>query len=323
MGEHSLITATAQACAKAILVGEHFVVWGGTAVAFPVHSARMSVTVSATPQTRNTVLEAPEGEDFLKATRKAARALLRDARYGLRVDMEHNFPLASGLGGSASYSVALSRALMQLGQGEIDEDLVAQTALDLEKVFHGSPSGIDSTTIAFESPCFIKTGNVFYVAGDSGKRPKGPVAGFVDMPAGGTFLLADSGERSTTRGALTTVNEIVERPGGEKVIERLTAVSETISLQAASAMRKGDYEYVGLMMVENQYLLRGIGVSTQRTEELCSVAQDAGALGAKLTGSGMGGFVLALTHPDLADRVSDALRRHGAKTIFRQETKDL
>ncbi len=266
-------TVRARACGKAILTGEHFVVWGGTALAVPVFSAEVKVKLTASISSRNAIqvdsdLESPL---LLSAARKACSSLLKAQRYSVSLTSRSTFPMESGLGGSAAFSVALCRALMKLDKRHKDDDLVAQTALDLEKIFHGTPSGIDSTTIAFETPCFIKTGSQFLTQNST--QVSGPLAGFLQVPAGGVFVLAWSGQQGRTRDAIQKVRSLSETPGGDLVVQRLTAVAETISLQTASALRKGDFAFVGAMMDENHLLLRALAVSTPTLDRLVQVAK--------------------------------------------------
>lgn len=315
-----VVSLRRKACGKAILVGEHFVVLGGTALAFPVKAARMTVRLKAWPRKRNRVMSGRSIDDqrMLAAAHRAMQRLVRDQRYSIVLSADSNFPARAGMGASASYCVALSRALMALAHRK-DGDAVAQIAHDLEKLFHRAPSGIDSTTVAFESPCYVKTGESFV----NGHGVDGPLAGFLDMAPGAVFLLADSGERGDTVRAQALVAQLAERPHGERVLSKLIGVSETIALQSASALRAGDYEYVGTMMNETHYLLQAIGVSTDRLDRLCKVAVSAGALGAKLTGSGLGGFVLAAVYPDDLKKVRGALEEQGVKLFFEQPTEDL
>lgn len=310
----------ARACGKAILTGEHFVVWGGTALAVPIFGARVSVNVHASPSTRNHVRlqEGTQSATLLTACRKACSILLRDEKYSLCIDSKATFPIESGLGGSAAFSVALCRALLKVLRRRRNDDLVAQSALDLERVFHGTPSGIDSTTIAFETPCYVKTGSQFLTHG--APHIAGPLAGFLQVPPGADFVLAWSGQRGKTREAIGRVRQLAETPGGDLVIQRLTAVAETISLQTASALRKGDYAFVGAMMDENHLLLRGLEVSTPMLDHLVHTAKRHGALGAKLTGGGLGGFVLAVTWPDRTRRLVESLREAGAPLVLTQST---
>jgi mevalonate kinase len=313
-----VILGTGSACGKAILVGEHFVVWGGTALAVPLTGARCDVKLSIAPAPRTEILfpEFPADERMRKAARLAARAFLGRRARRIEIELASNLPAGAGLGASAAFSVALLRAFsVALETG--DEDVIAQKALDLERIFHGHPSGIDSTTIAYEAPCYVKTGDRFV---GRARGAKGPLAGFIDLAPGGLFLLADSGERHDTAVAVSAVGRMAETAAGRRTIEKLTQVSETIALQTATALRQGDWPYVGSMMTENHYLLAALGVSTERLETLRRAAVGAGALGAKLTGAGAGGFLLALTTPSGAARIRRALCAAGTPRIIEQTT---
>jgi mevalonate kinase len=262
--------------------------------------------------------EHPSGT--LRKALMVARRRLNMPFGSYHVTWSSNFPLAAGLGASAAYCVALGRCMHQLANAAFSDDDVAQLALDLERVFHGSPSGIDSTTIAFDSPCFIKTGETFCTGLEVTRR--GPLAGFIDVAPGATLVLADSGDRRETRVAMDHLAGFTRQPGGEQMIERLTALAETIALQTANALRKGDFDYVGMMVMENHRLLQALGLSTSALDSLCSVAQSSGALGAKLTGAGLGGFILAICYPDATKALVQALKRAGSPQVIVQSTDD-
>lgn len=303
------------ACGKAIVVGEHFVLWGGTALAIPIRSAEMKVHVEVSPAARTRVV-AQQGEILARGALRGLKFLGWKERAELRIRVEATFPPAAGLGASAAFSVAFCRAMLSMTGETLDEDLVAQASLEMERVFHVHPSGIDSATVAFDSPAFVKSGSRFIAKGPGGN--KGPLVGFLDIAPGAVFLLADSGERSRTKDAVGKVFAMASQPGGARVLRKLTAVAESIALQVATALKIGDFEYVGIMMKENHYLLKALGVSTDRLDSLQKTALKAGALGAKLTGAGMGGFLLALALPEQAEAVKTALSAAGAKTIFEQ-----
>ncbi len=313
-------TVSATACGKAILIGEHFVVFGGTALAFPVLDAQLTVTLRATPQQRNRVILAPgfpESERVREACRKGLKELASAARYRLDLSVSGNLDSGAGLGASAAFSVAFARAYLKLS-GRADEDLVAQAGFEMERAFHGHPSGIDSTTVAFQVPCYLKTGDR-YVNG----QEAGASAGFIDIAPGAVFLLADTGERRHTRDSVDTIKTFAQSAQGSKVLTKLVDISETIALQTAAAIKDGDFEYVGSMMNENHYLLRALEVSTPKLERLRLAALGAGALGAKLTGAGGGGYLLALCWPEMADDVADSLCNRGAVRVIRQPTDQL
>lgn len=313
-------TAKGQACGKAILIGEHFVVFGGTALAFPIRSTRLEVTLKASSRVRNRVwlgADYPDSQRLLEACRRGLKEMTGSHRYRLDVTIAGNLDSGAGLGASAAFSVAFARAFLAL-EGREDEDLVAQTAFEMERAFHGHPSGIDSTTVAFEVPCYLKTGDRFVNGTEVGAS-----AGFLDIAPGAVFVLADTGERRSTSQAVSGIKAFADTVRGGKVMGKLVDISETIALQTAAAMQDADFEYVGSMMNENHYLLRALEVSTAKMERLRLGALGAGALGAKLTGAGHGGYLLALCWPDSADDVAASLRNRGATKIIYQSTAEL
>jgi mevalonate kinase len=311
--------ARGSACGKAILVGEHFVVWGGTALAIPVRSSRLTVSLVASADSRSR-FALPTGSDdqLAKACRECSRVLRRPGPAAVTVSVRSNFPHSAGLGSSAAFSVAFVRAWLSLSGKPPDEDVVAQTALEMERVFHEHASGIDSTTIAFETPCYVKTGDRFVV--DTPREQEGPRAGFIDVASGGAFVLADSGGRRATGAVVRQIAAFARQPKGDTVLARFTGVAEAIALQTANALRKGDFEYVGLMLNENHYLLSAMGLSTPGLDMLRGQALAHGAFGCKLTGAGMGGFVLAVTTAERADGLAVALRKAGARRVLVERT---
>lgn len=328
------------ACGKVILVGEHFVVWGGTAIALPLRKTHTRVTLRGNPASRTRIAMSAALDPFpsargggaggaggggispartpdvrlRKAIGLALPVLAGQGRFELQVETRSDIPQGAGLGSSAAFSVAFCRALLDMQGRDCDDDLVAQTALSMEEAFHRFPSGIDSTTIAFETPCYVKTGSEFVVK--TAPAQQGPRAGFLDVLPGAVLLLADSGERRSSRAVVQRVARFARQPKGDRILAKFTGVAESIALQTASALRKGDWEYVGLMMNENHLLLNALGVSTERLETLRNAALRHGALGAKLTGAGLGGFLLAAARPDAAARLRRALLASGATTVL-------
>jgi mevalonate kinase len=251
-----------------------------------------------------------------------AAAKLPEHRTSLiALSVDANFPPQAGLGWSAAFSVALARAVRAYQGRAPNDDLAAQAGLVYERHFHGCPSGIDSTTIAFEAPCYVKTGRAF--VNGTRTRARGPLAGFIDIAPGGVFVVADSGERGSTRQAIEQTARLLDRRHKQRVVGKLTDVAETIALQMATALSRGDFPYVGLMLNESHLLLKALELSTPRLDHLRHVALSAGALGAKLTGSGLGGCLLALCLPDRVQEVAAALRAAGVSTLFTQPTAAL
>ncbi|MBM4372580.1 MAG: mevalonate kinase, partial [Deltaproteobacteria bacterium] len=305
------MTGSGRACGKVILFGEHFVLHGGTAIAVPLLAAELRVRVGFEAGGVR-VFESP-WEDPARATElleTALRELGLPPGRGLRVAVEGNLPAGMGLGSSAALCVALARSLLDLHGATPDEDLVSMAAFEMEHLFHGSPSGIDTTTVAFETPCFIKGGGEW--AGADAPPVEGPVAGFVDVAPGLPLLVACSAQAGATRQAVERVSSLAREPSGERMLRRLTEVAESIALRGASALRAGAWDSAGDLLNENHYLLAALDLSTPEIEELRRAMILGGAWGAKLTGAGLGGSIAVLAPEALHDALEAEARAAGA-----------
>ena len=250
---------------KIILFGEHFVVHGEPAVAVPV---RKYLRVFISRSLEDTI--EPEGWNNGKTMRAVERAKeLVGIRTGLHLRIFSDFPPGAGMGASGAFSVALGRAL--------NVEDVLSFAHELEKIYHGNPSGIDTAVAYYGSSILFRRGE-----------------GIELLPRAGGFILAVySGDRTRS------VKELVASVGRmkEREPERFEAILRgyrTVISNGVRAMKEGDLEGIGRCMDVNQNLLRQIGVSSDRIEEAIKFLKNNGALGAKLTGGGDGGFVIGL-----------------------------
>lgn len=305
-----------RACGKVILYGEHFVLYGGTAIAVPLRGVELLVSVAAAPAGVRLIdspyLDSDRGGSLLDV---AVEELGLDPDVGLHAEVRGDLPAGMGLGSSAALCVALARALVDLHGEEPDEDRVSIAAFEMEHIFHGNPSGIDTTTVTFESACFLKGGGDW--AGTEAPPVEGPVAGFVDIPPGLPLIVACSGEPGDTSEAVARVARLRDDPRGGGSLERLTAVADNLAIRGASALRDGAWDAAGDLMNENHYLLSALDLSTQHLEELRRAAVLAGAWGAKLTGAGLGGSLAVLAPLALHDLIASELRIAGATAVFR------
>ncbi len=299
---------------KVILFGEHSVVYGRPALAAPVNGVQARAQIEDLPKhpAGNIRLEAPqlrmggwlhalEGEERLVQAIQRALELL-DARpsVALLVRLDSSLPVASGLGSSAAVSVAMLRGLAAHLGLELTTERLSELALELEKLFHGTPSGIDTSVIAYGRP-------VYFVRGQA-PLPLQPAAAL-------HLVIADSGRPSDTATVVAEVRQAWEAE--PKRYEALFDAIGKVASQARSRIESGEGPPLGELMDENHRLLVELGVSSETLEGLVAAARAAGAQGAKLSGAGRGGHILALVKPETADAVDAALRQAGATNVMR------
>jgi mevalonate kinase len=277
------MSKTGYAGGKAIVLGEHAVVYGGPAIAVGIDRG---VRARATPLAEGPsrlfvrawgidVQESDEDHDLAKAFR-ALLAVARSETPSLgahAIEVEANLPPGSGLGCSAAMGVAVARAL----EPAAGEKALLERAMAWERVFHGNPSGVDAA-LAVRSGCFLFRKGV-------GLEPV-RLRGSLDLCIGNT------GRISSTKSMVEAVARLRERR--RDVVDKAFDAIRVLVQNARLAIEAGDFHALGSLMDLNQMLLAGIFVSSPEIEHMCAVARSAGALGAKLTGAGGGGSVVAL-----------------------------
>lgn len=284
---------------KVILLGEHAVVYGHPALAGPLPLGVTARAVAA----RKCALSVPKRltgakrKLLLEAFERAASACGHPA---VSVSLESDLPLSMGLGSSAAVSVACARVLLQAAGRSVRPERVAAVAAEMERVFHGTPSGIDHTTSAL--------GRLIRYRKRSG-RPIGEVRA-VDCPKPLRLLIALVGERSPTRVVVAALRDRRERWQSRYV--RLFAEIGRLVEEGRTAIESGDLEGLGDAMNVNQGVLAALQLSSPRIDQMVYRLRRMGALGAKLTGAGGdGGAVIGLfrePEPAVARLAKDGVR---------------
>jgi mevalonate kinase len=268
---------------KAIVLGEHAVVYGGPAIAAGIDRGAhaQATAIAQGPSVLRirgwglTALETDDDNDLARAFRAlltAARAHDGAQRH-CEVDVEASLPPGGGLGCSAAIGVAIARAL----EPRASESTVLDWTMAWERVFHGNPSGVDAALSA-RGGCFVFR--------------KGEALEPVRLRSPLHLCVGHTGATSSTKVMVEAVARLRERKR-ELVDQTFEAIRVLVS-NAQLAIEAGDRTALGRLMDLNQMLLSGLFVSTTEIERMCGVARDAGALGAKLTGAGGGGSVIAL-----------------------------
>ena len=294
---------------KVILFGEHAVVYGRPAIAVPINNVRVRAVVMASPKLPHgqVYVQAPDislesaidelsGDDpIAKAIQLTKEALNLEWLPACTLRITSTIPIASGLGSGAAVTVAVIRALSGFVGEPLSDEQISNLAFEVEKIHHGTPSGIDNTVIAFNKP-------VYFI--------KGQAMELLDLPANLLLVIGDTGVPSPTKITVGDVRKAWKASPQryEMLFDRIGGIAE----QARDALSAGDLTTLGELMDANHALLQELNVSSPELDRLVEAAKKAGALGAKLSGGGRGGNMIALATSDTAEAVADALQKAGA-----------
>lgn len=306
---------TATAPGKIILFGEHAVVYGQPAIAAPVTQVRAEAIVEdshwagvrlyAPDLGRDYWLAgASEDDPFARAVRLVAEKTGLDPLSNLSISVRSNIPIASGLGSGAAMAAAVIRALTRhLGYPNLATDeQVSNLTYQVEKLLHGTPSGIDNTVVSYERP-------VYFVR----QQPQNRIE-TLSVKGSLSIMVADTGVISITKDVVGDVRR--QWQAEPRRYERLFVGCGQVAQAARQALENGDINRLGQLMVQNQVYLREMSVSSPELERLIEVAMAAGALGAKLSGAGRGGNMIAVVKADCETAVREALVSSGARNVL-------
>jgi len=318
---------TASAPGKIILFGEHAVVYGQPAIAVPLSQVRARAVVTAnlpagqkgiahpvSPQPglssvivdapdislRTTLADLPAQHPLARAVLLVFEALGVSQPPSCSVRIRSTIPLASGLGSGAAVSVAVIRALSAFLGHPLPLEQVSALAFEVEKIHHGTPSGIDNSVVTFNKPVYYQRGR--------------PVE-ILKLPAAFHILVANSGVPSPTAVVVGDVRRGWQAdPSGYEA--QFAAIGD-LSRQARQLIESGSPHSLGPLMFQNHALLSQLDVSYPQLDALVEAARDSGALGAKMSGGGRGGAMIALVQEQNAARVAAALQEAGAANVIR------
>ena len=308
-----IVKATAVSPAKTILFGEHFVVSGNTAISMAVDlptvvqvktksddnltiaSPDLAITATFTTEPGELVSATGENaESILRPVFEAAKFTLKkfNANAGLSITVTSNVPIGMGLGSSAATAVATVSAISTVLNKQASRQEIFEAAYSLEKIIHGQPSGVDQATVTFGGLITFRRGFV-----ESAITP-------ASLP---TIIIGNTGKRRSTAQLISKVTEL--RQNDPKRYDQIASDAQKIADRAIKALNAGDAHEVGRLMNQNQKLLELVGVSSPELQKLILAARAGGALGAKLTGGGGGGCMIAVTDKythNVAEAIQDA-----------------
>lgn len=304
-----------KATGKIILMGEHSVVYGKPAIAIPFHKANIEVKVTSAAGPisveclyhHGEICEVPKELTGLKKLIETTLQGLGKPCYGLHFEIISSLPAQRGLGSSAAVSVALIRAIYDYFDLALDEHSCTDLSLVSERVNHGNPSGLDSKTISMEKAIYFT---------------KGKQERCIPILMDAVLVVADSGRQGNTAEAILEVSSLLKNEPlkMEGIMNRLGELTDEVSL----LLSENKVELLGKSLNEAHLCLRLLGVSDDGIEQLIQAALNHGAVGAKITGSGKGGCIIALCQNEAdAFAVSEALLQAGAIHTWFYDLKEI
>ncbi|MEG3310065.1 mevalonate kinase [Streptococcus sp. SS-4456] len=311
------MSVVGRANGKIILMGEHAVVYGQPAIAMPFSAVEITAQVREQGQALSVACDFYEGlvhkmpkiwESLKHAIRFSLYRIGAPTDPAIHIEISSTIPAERGMGSSAAVAVAVARALFAYYKKELTDSELWDIVQSSEKIAHGNPSGIDAATTSGKSP-------VFFIK----QQPIQPL----ELKLHAYLVVADTGVTGNTLEAISDVADLLEKkPEAVKLVEELG----NLTRQAKEDLATDQAELLGSRMNQAHALLQKIGVSDPSLDKLVSLAQESGALGAKLTGGGRGGCMIALakTAQD-AQNLAHILSQAGARQTWIQylgETND-
>jgi mevalonate kinase len=307
-------TSSASAPGKIILCGEHAVVYNRPAIALPMGGIRAWVCAEPAASGSGLLFDAPDlgrswslrdaPDDPLSQLAARLLADLGAPIPDLQLRIESDIPIASGMGSGAAIATALVRTLADFLGQELPVATISALVYESEKRYHGTPSGIDNTVVAYEQP-------IWFQRTFAGQAPQIDAL-TITQPF--TLIIGDTGIRSATKLPVGAVRQRwqADPASYEYTFDQIGA----LVTQVRDLLVLGQVAQLGPLLNRNHTLLQQIGVSSPELDRLTEAACAAGACGAKLSGAGWGGIMLALVEPHDSERVRAALVAAGATRVL-------
>ena len=279
--------AEQSACGKSILLGEHAVVYGQPAIAIPMEDIRAyawieennqrGIEIDALDLNEKIVIENENRHQFAIVINELIQKT-QSEKLNFTVKLTSDIPQSVGMGSSAATSAAVCRCVAEYLGIELTAEEESEIVFRAEEIVHGTPSGIDNNVIVYEKPIlFVK-----------GEAPK-----ILHSKRDLYIIIGESGVESSTMEMVKNIREMVnEKP--KEFENKFDRIGKLVK-EAERNIENGNIDKIGMLMNKNQEMLIEMQLSHPELDKIIEIARRAGALGAKLTGKGGGGNVVAIS----------------------------
>ncbi|MBU7024254.1 MAG: mevalonate kinase [Theionarchaea archaeon] len=294
---------------KCILFNEHFVVYGIPSIVSAIGDATVATAEKTESGGVQLIDDRPATPGYKEEKKEQQEDSLRRILETMNIPQDKNVKItlagdlyaATGVGASAASCTAIARALNHLFDMGLDDDRINEIAYEGEKGYHGTPSGVDNTASTYG-------GMIWFVKGEPNTFDPIRISQPIQIVMGNTGTVAD------TKAAVAGVKERKEK--NPELYNQIFGHAKNLAYDARKALESLNVKEVGRLMNVNHQLLQKIEVSNGDLDTLVEAARKAGAFGAKMTGGGLGGYMVALTPgKSLQEKVAKAIEKKGFSVL--------